>query len=208
MAKILVARGQATINMQKDGYTLSQSPGEYIFPADADGKIVSAVSVTSSVKVTLGDSGFTGFSIGNITRPAGFSSISVNNSNKTITYTVAAGTTTLADHGTVVIPVIISGITYTLSFVWSKAKSGASGKDGNDTVMLDWVKEWNTNKTLIGSSTVITPKIFTGIKNSDGTITGVAIGQFPLSVRTVSGTVTSETVNGIYGFKNGYKTFL
>lgn len=207
MAKILVARGQATINMQKDGYTLSQSPGEYIFPADADGKIVSAVSVTSSVKVTLGDSGFTGFSIGNITRPAGFSSISVNNSNKTITYTVAAGTTTLADHGTVVIPVIISGITYTLSFVWSKAKSGAPGKDGNDTVMLDWVKEWNTNKTLIGSSTVITPKIFTGIKNSDGTITGVAIGQFPLSVRTVSGTVTSETVNGIYGFKNGYKTF-
>ena len=92
MAKILVARGQATINIQKDGYTLSQSPGEYIFPADADGKIVSAVSVTSSVKVTLGDSGFTRFSIGNITRPAGFSSISVNNSNKTITYTVAAGT--------------------------------------------------------------------------------------------------------------------
>ena len=207
MAKILVARGQATINIQKDGYTLSQSPGEYIFPADADGKIVSAVSVTSSVKVTLGDSGFTRFSIGNITRPAGFSSISVNNSNKTITYTVAAGTTTLADHGTVVIPVIISGITYTLSFVWSKAKSGAPGKDGNDTVMLDWVKEWNTNKTLIGSSTVITPKIFTGIKNSDGTITGVAIGQFPLSVRTASGTITSETVNGIYGFKNGYKTF-
>lgn len=63
MAKILVARGQATINIQKDGYTLSQSPGEYIFPADADGKIVSAVSVTSSVKVTLGDSGFTGFSV-------------------------------------------------------------------------------------------------------------------------------------------------
>lgn len=90
-----------------------------------------------------------------------------------------------------VIPVIISGITYTLSFVWSKAKSGAPGKDGNDTVMLDWVKEWNTNKTLIGSSTVITPKIFTGIKNSDGTITGVAIGQFPLSVRTASGTITS-----------------
>ena len=28
MAKILVARGQATINIQKDGYTLSQSPGE------------------------------------------------------------------------------------------------------------------------------------------------------------------------------------
>lgn len=46
MVKTLVARGQATIHIQKDGYTISQSLGEYVFPADADGKIPSAVSVT------------------------------------------------------------------------------------------------------------------------------------------------------------------
>lgn len=124
MVKTLVARGQATIHIQKDGYTISQSLGEYVFPADADGKIPSAVSVTSTIQVTLGDSDFYGFSIGPVVKPAGFSSISVNNSNKTITYNIAAGTATLADHGTVSIPVIISGATYTLSFVWSKAKSG------------------------------------------------------------------------------------
>lgn len=73
--------------------------------------------------------------------------------------------------------------------------------------MLDWVKEWNTGKTLINNNTVITPKLFTGIKNSDGTVSGIAIGSFPLSVKTASGTVTVETVNGIYGFKDGYKTF-
>lgn len=207
MAKTLVARGQATIHIQKDGYTISQSLGEYVFPADADGKILSTVSVTSTVKVTLGDSDFTGFSIGTVAKPAGFSSISVNNSNKTITYTIAAGTVTLADHGTVSIPVIISGATYTLSFVWSKAKSGTAGKDGADASMLDWVKEWNTGKTLINNNTVITPKLFTGIKNSDGTISGMAIGSFQLSARSASGTVTVETVNGIYGFKDGYKTF-
>lgn len=207
MAKTLVARGQATIHIQKDGYTISQSLGEYVFPADADGKIPSAISVTSTIQVTLGDSDFYGFSIGPVVKPAGFSSISVNNSNKTITYSIAAGTATLADHGTVSIPVIISGATYTLSFVWSKAKSGTPGKDGADAAMLDWVKEWNTGKTLINGNTVITPKLFAGTKNSDGTVSGIAIGSFPLSVKTASGTVTVETVNGIYGFKDGYKTF-
>lgn len=44
MVKTLVARGQATIHIQKDGYTISQSLGEYVFPADADGKIPSAIS--------------------------------------------------------------------------------------------------------------------------------------------------------------------
>ena len=39
--------------------------------------------------------------------------------SKTITYTIAAGTATLADHGTFSIPVIISGATYTLSFALS-----------------------------------------------------------------------------------------
>ena len=43
MAKTLVARGQATIHIQKDGYTISQSLGEYVFPADADGKILSTL---------------------------------------------------------------------------------------------------------------------------------------------------------------------
>ena len=43
--------------------------------------------------------------------------------------------------------------------------------------MLDWVKEWNTGKTLINGNTVITPKLFAGTKNSDGTVSGIAIGS-------------------------------
>lgn len=207
MAQTLIARGQATITIQKDGYTITQSLGEYIFPADQSGKILSAVSVTSTISVTLGDSAFTNFTIGTITKPTGFSSISVNNTNKTVTFAVAANTTTLADHGKVEIPIVISGTTYKLTFVWSKAKKGDTGAAGVDANLLDWVKEWNTGKTLINSNTVITPKIFAGAKNTDGTISGIAIGSFALSTKTSSGTITTETVNGIYGFKDGYKTF-
>ena len=207
MAQTLIARGQATITIQKDGYTITQSLGEYIFPADQSGKILSAVSVTSTISVTLGDSAFTNFTIGTISKPTGFSSITVNNTNKTVTFAVTANTTTLADHGKVEIPIVISGTTYKLTFVWSKAKKGDTGAAGVDANLLDWVKEWNTGKTLINSNTVITPKLFAGTKNSDGTISGVAIGSFSLSTKTASGTITTETVNGIYGFKDGYKTF-
>ena len=207
MAQMLIARGQATITIQKDGYTITQSLGEYIFPADQSGKILSAISVTSTISVTLGDSAFTNFTIGTITKPTGFSSISVNNTNKTVTFAVAANTATLADHGKVEIPIVISGTTYKLTFVWSKAKKGDTGAAGVDANLLDWVKEWNTGKTLINSNTVITPKLFAGTKNSDGTISGIAIGSFALSTKTSSGTITTETVNGIYGFKDGYKTF-
>lgn len=204
MEKQLIARGQATILVQKDSYTIHQSVGDYIFPATNNGALSQAVTFSSVIKVTLGDDNLTNFSIGTVTKPAGFSAITVNNTNKTVTYSVAAGTTTMADSGLVTIPVVIAGQTYQVTFSYAKAKTGAAGVDSN---MLDWVKDWNSAKTVISSQSVITPKIFAGVKNSNNTITGVAIGKFPLSTVNASGTVATETINGIYGFKDGYKTF-
>ena len=204
MEKQLIARGQATILVQKDSYTIHQSAGEYIFPANNNGFLSQAVTFSSTIKVMLGDDNLTNFTIGTVTKPAGFSAITVNNTNKTVTYSVAAGTTTMADSGLVTIPVTIAGQTYTITFSYAKAKTGAAGVDSN---MLDWVSDWNSAKTVIGSQSVITPKLFAGTKNANGTITGIAIGKFPLSTVNASGTVATETINGIYGFKDGYKTF-
>lgn len=315
MAKKL-AKGQVTITTLDDAFHISQSVGEYVFPASSNGTIVSAVTVVSTVKVIQGSTDSPNFTIGTIAKPTGFSMITVDNAKKTITYSVAANTTTLADHGSLIIPILIGGMTYNLSFQWAKAKSGVaggSGKDGYtvkssrqgctiatdengrihtavttstvisalrgttvvtpvigvlpvvagcsltksgttvtivfntgtslaeqgvidlpvtvdgvafsipfnyakaragitgapgvDANLLDWVNDWNTNKTLINNSTVVTPKIFAGVKNSDGTLTGMAIGRFALSVKNTSGNITSETVDGIYGFRSGIKTF-
>lgn len=316
MGKEIIARGQAVVVCQKDGYTINQSVGEYIFNALNNGTIPLTATFVSTIKVTSGDSIVTNFTIGTINKPAGFSIISVNNNNKTITYVVDKGTNTLADSGTIPIPIIIEGNTYTVSFKWAKSKNGQNGSDGKpgtdgytvsasrnsyvistdkdgrihtavttnttisilkgstpvtptigalptvagctlsksgatvtivfnigtslaengtisipvvadgksfavsfsyakaragaagaDSNMLDWVKDWNNNKTQINENSVITPKIFAGTKNSNGTLTGIAIGKFPLSVLNSSGVVTTETINGIYGFKDGYKTF-
>lgn len=204
MEKQLIARGQATILVQKDSYTIHQSVGEYIFPANNSGALSQAVTFSSVIKVTLGDDNLTNFSIGTVAKPAGFSAITVNNTNKTVTYSVASGTTTMAESGLVTIPVLIAGQTFNVTFSYAKAKTGAAGVDSN---MLDWVKDWNSDKTVIGSQSVITPKIFAGVKNSNNTVTGIAIGKFPLSMVNASGTVATETINGIYGFKDGYKTF-
>lgn len=204
----VIARGQATIYIQRDSYTISQSLGEYVFPTDHSGTIPSAVTLTSTIQVTSGSEPVTDFTIGAVVKPAGFSSIAVDNSRKTVTYTVAAGTTTLADHGAIEIPITIAGTVYRLPFVWSKARAGTPGAAGADANLLDWVREWNNGKTLINGSTVITPKLFAGVKNTDGTVTGTAIGRFALSTKTASGSIATETVDGICGFKDGYKTFL
>lgn len=204
MERQLIARGQATILVQKDAYTISQSVGEYIFTANNNGTIPQAVSFSSVIKVMLGDDNLTNFTIGTVTKPAGFSAITINNTDKTVTFSVAANTGNMADSGLVNIPVIIAGQTYTLTFSYAKAKAGTAGVDSN---MLDWVKDWNNGKTVIGSESVITPKIFAGIKNGNNTITGIAIGRFLLNTVNASGTVVTETINGIYGFKDGYKTF-
>lgn len=210
MGKQLIATGQATVIAQKDSYTINQSVSEYVFTAQNNGTIPAAVSFSSILKVTLGELNVTDFTIGTITKPSGFSAITVNNTNKTITYSVAAGATTLADSGLITIPIIIAGVTYQVSFGWSKAKAGATGpagRPGMDANILDWIQDWNSNKTVIGSNSVITPKIFAGVKNANGTITGTAIGRFSLSTLNASESVTTEIIDGVYGFKDGNKTF-
>lgn len=319
MEKQLIARGQVTITTQTDVYTINQSINDYVFSAANNGTITTAATFTSTVKVTQNDINITDFTIGTVSKPTGFATITVNNTNKTIAYTVSANTTNLADQGTILIPIIIKNQTYYINLSWSKAKGGTAGQPGKDAYtisstrnsfvistdkqggihtavttttvisalkgetaitpvignlpivagctitksgttvtfvfgigsaltengiidipltvdgksfsvsfsyakartgvdgvtgaagkdanLLDWVKDWNTNKTVIGSESVITPKIYAGVKNSNGTLTGVAIGKFPLSVVQASGSIATETVNGIYGFKDGYKTF-
>lgn len=89
----------------------------------------------------------------------------------------------------------------------TKIYDGATGSPGVDANLLDWVADWNTAKTVIDSNSIITPKIFAGVKNANNTVTGVALGRFSMSARNDAGTIITETIDGIYGFRDGYKTF-
>lgn len=83
---------------------------------------------------------------------------------------------------------------------------GEPGKDG-EAILPDWVADWDSGKTVIDGSSVITPKIFAGVRNNDGTITGVVLGRYELLSRNEAGEFQSETIDGLYGFHGGQKTF-
>ncbi|MCD7976125.1 MAG: hypothetical protein LUG51_02825 [Tannerellaceae bacterium] len=83
----------------------------------------------------------------------------------------------------------------------------SDGKPGTDANLLDWVQEWNTNKTEINGNQLITPKIFAGLKHEDQTVSGVAIGDFSFLHQTIAGDNNTISVNGICGFSKGHTTF-
>lgn len=182
-----------------DGYTVSASRNSYIVSTDKDGRIHTAVTTNTTISILKGSTPVTP-TIGALPTVAG---CTLSKSGATVTIVFNVGTS-LAENGTISIPVVADGKSFAVSFSYAKARAGAAGADSN---MLDWVRDWNNNRTQINENSVITPKIFAGTKNSNGTLTGVAMGKFSLSVLNSSGVVTTETINGIYGFKDGYKTF-
>ena len=86
-------------------------------------------------------------------------------------------------------------------------KDGQQGIPGKDANLLEWVKDWDSNKTVIDGESVITPKIFAGAKNSDGTLTGLTLGSIKTTTKNPNGSSQIQTVNGIYGFNKGKNTW-
>ena len=76
----------------------------------------------------------------------------------------------------------------------------ADGKDGIDANLLDWVEEWNGNKTDVGRELIISPRMVAGKKESSGKFTGVMFGRDMIEVNGVMQT-------GLFGMKNGDLTF-
>lgn len=57
-------------------------------------------------------------------------------------------------------------------------KDGDPGKDGQDANLLSWIEEWNGYATELGKEYIVTPKMFSGIKDEEtGKLTGIAQGK-------------------------------
>ena len=76
----------------------------------------------------------------------------------------------------------------------------ADGKDGIDANLLDWIEEWNGNKTDVGKELIISPRMVAGKKESNGKFTGVMFGRDMIEVDGVMQT-------GLFGLKNSNLTF-
>lgn len=82
---------------------------------------------------------------------------------------------------------VSTGTTFTKTIAVSKVKQGP---------LLDWIKEWGGNSTLVDSEYVISPKIFAGTNNG-GSPTGVIVGRNAFNLTEI----------GVAGYYHGNNTF-
>ena len=183
----------------KDSYTVILTNENHSFVAESDGKIANAISTTCQVIAYKGNNAIAP-TIGSITNPSG---LTITKNGTTLTVTATVGTS-LAENGSVNIPITVDGIKFNRTFSWTKVKKGIKGDKGDPgsaANVPDWVAQWDSGKTTINNTTVLAPKIFAGSVSS-GKPTGVAMG---VNVFGTSGTYSN--ISGIAGYKNGTKTY-
>ena len=179
----------------KDAYSVILTNEAHIFPCESDGNISAVISTTTEVEAYKGTTQLTP-TIGTLPTVSG---LTLTKKDTTITIQANTGTS-LASSGSLSIPITVDGINFFKTFSWSKSFKGDKG-DSSEVDIPSWITEWDTGKTTINGSTVLTPKLFAGtISNS--VPTGVAIGK---NVFGTSGSYAN--VSGIVGYMNGTKTY-
>lgn len=74
----------------------------------------------------------------------------------------------------------------------------------NDGFSSEWLLDWDNNKTLIGGEYIVSPKAFVGHRDSNGTLSGVAIGN---KLAVINDNGNERTLSGLFGLKEGKLTF-
>lgn len=166
-----------------DAYTVILTNESHAFPCASNGNVTNAISINTTAIAYKGATSVTP-TIGTLPSVNG---LTLSKNGAVVTIQANTGTS-LADSGTVNIPVVVDGKTFTKVFSWTKAKSGVNGVNGY-TILLD-----NENFTFQASSTGnITSQIQTTTTATayQGTVQKTpTIGNLP-------------TVNGLTLTKNG-----
>jgi hypothetical protein len=185
-----IAKGSITLVNVNDAYSVLFTPDSCAIKADFDGTNPDLTNAYTDITVVRGEEKHT------------FKLTLASFSNTAITYQqIAIDAYTKRIRLTSIPSDVLSGaLTFTITtddefvadvtFTYSVIR---------ETSMLDWILDWESNKTVIGDSYLISPKIFVGkkVENAEGlkTLTGVYIG--PDDTNTA----------GIYGYKEGKDVF-
>ncbi len=185
-----IAKGSITLVNVNDAYSVLLTPDSCAIKADYDGTNPDLSNAFTDITVVRGEEKQT------------FKLTLSSFSNSSITYqqTAIDGYTKRILLTSIPSDVLSGALTFTITtddefvadvtFTYSVIR---------ETSMLDWILDWESNKTVIGDTYLITPKIFVGkkVENEEGlnTLTGVYIG--PDDTNTA----------GIYGYKEGEDIF-
>ena len=191
-----VAKSSITLVSISDAYSLSLTPNSCVIKADFDGSNPKLEHAYTIISAYCGDE----------KAPIEIDSSTIVKSNDNIEYQLTKVDSYRYRLSIVSLPIdILQG--YIEIPVLSGVSAGLTGRFTfsivRESTMLDWIQDWENNKTTIGSSYVITPKIFVGKKiigSHDSLedvpgLTGVYIGP------------SENNGAGIYGYKDNKEIF-
>ena len=191
-----VAKSSITLVSISDAYSLSLTPNSCVIKADFDGSNPKLEHAYTIISAYCGDE----------KTPIEIDSSTIIKSNDNIECQLIKVDSYRYRLSIISLPVdILQG--YIEIPVFSGVSAGLTGRFTfsivRESTMLDWIQDWESNKTTIGSSYVITPKIFVGKKiigSHDSLedvpgLTGVYIGP------------SENNGAGIYGYKDNKEIF-
>ena len=191
-----VAKSSITLVSISDAYSLSLTPNSCVMKADLDGSNPKLEHAYTIISAYCGDE----------KTPIEIDSSTIIKSNDNIECQLIKVDSYRYRLSIISLPVdILQG--YIEIPVLSGVSAGLTGRFTfsivRESTMLDWIQDWENNKTTIGSSYVITPKIFVGKKiigSHDSLedipgLTGVYIGP------------SENNGAGIYGYKDNKEIF-
>ena len=191
-----VAKSSITLVSISDAYSLSLTPNSCVIKADFDGSNPKLEHAYTIISAYCGDE----------KTPIEIDSSTIVKSNDNIECQLIKVDSYRYRLSIISLPVdILQG--YIEIPVLSGVSAGLTGRFTfsivRESTMLDWIQDWENNKTTIGSSYVITPKIFVGKKiigSHDSLedvpgLTGVYIGP------------SENNGAGIYGYKDNKEIF-
>ena len=191
-----IAKGGITLVTVNDAYTVSLTASSYIIKADFDGSNPQLDHAKSTITIQRGSSNV----------PFRITSLSKSSINIIASYTdqvateatfVLSGIGASELDGWVDLTIITEdGCDYqtTIRITYSVVR---------ESTMLDWIQAWESNKTTIGATSIITPKLFVGKK-----ITGSydSLAEVPGLTGVYIGPSKNDSC-GLYGYKDSIEIF-
>lgn len=154
-----IAKGEITLSPVNDAYTVLLTPVSCVINADYDGSNPKLQNAITTLIIKRG------------TKTVPFSILSISKSSAAIGVSYSSSQTTSASIKLLAISKSELGGWVDITFKTADGFDYTSTIRFNFTVvretsMLDWILDWESSKTKVGSTYIMTPKLFVGHKES------------------------------------------
>jgi len=183
----ILAEGNITLTAVNDASSVLLTPGSCMIKADYDGSNPVLTNAYGDISLIRGENkvSLAGATVTvQSTSDPGITAQILNIDAYTKRVKITALATTILS-GNIVVSVVTASLSATVTFQFFVIR---------EATMLDWIQDWETNKTSISGGYILTPKIYAGAIDSEGKLTGVYMGP-------------DTNGAGLYGYRGGDEVF-